>query len=275
MRAERARGNLRLNGNRRQPFAVLRKHQGHWEFSIPGKNSANQPRIPANRSPTLVIGPVPADLADAAFLFMTSLFIPQFLLRLCSRMALLASLPFSVNAFSIIAPTFLELVAESADIVRGEVVSVEPFRTTSANGTPIIKTRVTWRVTSSLKGAENETFTLEFLGGRIGAESLSVSGMPEFTVGDDDYLFVEPDRRAICPLIAAGHGRYSVRVDEATGEFTVFRGNGRPLGATSDVAAPLDNDDPAPRSTRGLTPAEFESEILSTLNRPGGHSGDR
>lgn len=195
--------------------------------------------------------------------------------RLCFAIAMLTSLPLSVNAFSIVAPTFSELVDESADIVRGTVVLVEPFRTTSANGTPIIKTRVTWNVARSLKGADTETFTLEFLGGQIGDESLSVSGMPVFKVGDDDYLFVEPNRGVICPLIAAGHGRFHVQTDEATGESIVYRENGRPLSATTEVASPLDNDEPLSQPVAGLTPTAFEGEILAALNRLRGQNSGR
>jgi hypothetical protein len=199
----------------------------------------------------------------------------KFPLKLCFVIALFATVPFSTNAFSIVAPTFSELVDESADIVRGEVVSVEPFRTTSANGTPIIKTRVTWKVARSLKGTGTETFTLEFLGGQIGDESLSVSGMPTFKVGDDDYLFVEPNRGVICPLIAAGHGRYPVRTDEVTGESIVYRENGRPLSEMTEIATPLDNDEPVSQAGTGLTPTAFEREILSTLNRLQGQNSDR
>jgi hypothetical protein len=116
---------------------------------------------------------------------------------------------------------------------------------------------------------------LEFLGGQIGNESLSISGMPTFKVGDDDYLFVEPNRGVICPLIAAGHGRYPVRTDEVTGESIVYRENGRPLSEMTEIATPLDNDEPVSQAGTGLTPTAFEREILSTLNRLQGQNSDR
>jgi hypothetical protein len=187
----------------------------------------------------------------------------------------LAISSFIAQGFSVVAPTFDELVDEAADIVRGKVVSVESYRTTSANGTPVIKTRVTWQIASSLKGASDETLTLEFLGGRVGAESLSVSGMPEFKVGEDDFLFVEPNRRVICPLIAAGHGRYEVRMNEATGKPAVYRNNGRPLTTTADVARPLDQVQSTAQPPAALTPEDFATEIRSTLNRLHGQSSAR
>ncbi|RME67648.1 MAG: hypothetical protein D6781_12785 [Verrucomicrobia bacterium] len=173
------------------------------------------------------------------------------------------------RAITVRPPTFDELVAEAGAIVRGRVIAVEPFRTLSADGTPIIKTRVTWQVERALKGAEDrQTLTLEFLGGTIGEDSLHVGGMPVFRPGETDYLFTEPNTRVICPLIAAGHGRYRVLTDPATGSEFIARDNRLPLTAVTEVNAPLHATASASKTAaRGLSPETFESLIRQTLAR--------
>jgi hypothetical protein len=179
--------------------------------------------------------------------------------------------PHAGRSMSVLPPTFSELVAESARIVHGRVTAVEAFRVEAPDGRALIKTRVTWLVARTLKGADTETVSLEFLGGKIGNDELRISGMPHFAVGDDDFLFVELDERVICPLIAAGHGRYRVRVDEATGRPFVARQNGLPLADVAQVAIPLDEKYAAAPGT-ALAPDDFAQQVLATLAQQKGGS---
>lgn len=170
-----------------------------------------------------------------------------------------------VAAFSVVPPTFDELVSESGRIVRAQVAGVEAFETTTATGHNIIKTRVTWTVEGVMKGSAASTLTLEFFGGRIGDRILTVSGMPTFQVGDRDYLFIEANERVICPLVAAGHGRYPIVVDAESGRTEVRRSNGVALRRTGQVAQSLDAGEAALAAEWGMTPEEFESAIRASL----------
>ncbi len=172
------------------------------------------------------------------------------------------------TAMTVIPPSFEELVKGSGEIVRARVISAEPFRATSPGGASIIKTRVTWRVLNKLKGGDAETLSLDFLGGRVGDDELRIGGMPEFKTGQEDYLFVEPNTRAFCPLFAAGHGRYRVLTEPTTGRAYVARENGAPLADVSQVVAPMGGSVPAPmaaQASEALTPEAFESAIQKTL----------
>ncbi len=170
----------------------------------------------------------------------------------------------TASALTVLPPTFGELVNEAGRILRGRVVEVHSYQTTTPTGAPVIKTHVTWQVESALKGAPGAKFSLDFLGGQVGTAWLRVSGMPQFKVGDDDYLFIERDESVICPLIAAGHGRYRVRTDAATGREYVARENGMPLRNISEVGMPMSEGAATPpqrtrRRTAGIFPRRLRS----------------
>lgn len=183
--------------------------------------------------------------------------------------AWLAVLP--ASAMSVRPPTFAELVAESGRIVRATVTAVEPFETVNAEGKLLVKTRVTWRVETTLKGDAAGEMTLEFLGGRTKQHHAVVPGMPRFTVGETSYVFASANPRTICPLIAAGHGRYFVTRDAATAREYVARDNRVPLTDPAQVVEPLGNAFPAVLAARppsaGLSPADFETAVRNELNR--------
>ncbi|BET66247.1 hypothetical protein ASA1KI_11650 [Opitutales bacterium ASA1] len=175
-----------------------------------------------------------------------------------------------VSAISVIAPEFEELVHASGSIARARVLSVEPFATVSRDGTPIVKTRVTWKLLETLKGETAPTFSLDFLGGRVGAEELRISGMPVFVPGEEDFLFVEADTRVICPLYAVGHGRYRILVEPRSGRPYVARENNAPLLDVSQVSLPMTGALPAPlaaRAIEALSPEAFAARVRETLER--------
>jgi hypothetical protein len=198
---------------------------------------------------------------------------------MCFRISLLllvlGFLP-AARATSVVPPSFPELVSEADAIYRGRVTAVQSRRVerTDAQGS-IIKTFVTVAVERVLKGAEQKEVTLEFLGGTVGEDAMIVSGMPKFTVGSREIVFVQKNGVQFCPLVALMHGRYRVVRDDATAREHIARDNGAPLTSTSDVELPIVNlPDPvrtanaASIPTRAMTTDAFESSILSEVQRP-------
>ena len=176
----------------------------------------------------------------------------------------------AARATSVIPPTFPELVAEAEAIVRGRVTDIAVRRSSAPDGTPVIKTHVTFSVERTLKGAERREITLEFLGGTIGDASLVVTGLPRFEPGSTDYLFIERNGVQFCPLVAVRHGRYRLLRDAAGREF-VARDNSVPLTAVGDVVLALAALPPVIRSANvagALGPAAFEAAISAEVSRP-------
>lgn len=184
----------------------------------------------------------------------------------------LALLVPALRATSVVPPTFPELVNEADAIYRGRVTAVEARRVARADGNgDVIKTFVTVAVDKVLKGAAQKDVTLEFLGGTVGDETLTVSGMPKFTVGAQEFVFVQKNGLQFCPLVAVMHGRYKVLRDEAAAREFVARDNGVPLTDVAEVQLPLNQMPAGIRAAavaRALTPAAFETSIVSEVQRP-------
>ncbi|HTO03851.1 MAG TPA: hypothetical protein VL069_09130 [Opitutus sp.] len=177
----------------------------------------------------------------------------------------------SARALSVIAPTFPELVAEASTIVRGKVKAISSRKVAGARG-EVIKTFVTFKVSSALKGArEAEEVTLAFLGGQVGDERLEVPGMPAFNVGAEDYLFVNAQNR-ICPLVGAMHGRYRLVTPQKAGRPYVARDDHAPLVQVSDVIKPMRDagavNGLSDATERALSAEEFEQRVRAEIAQP-------
>lgn len=182
-----------------------------------------------------------------------------------------------LRATSVIPPSFPELVAKADSIYRGQVTAVEARRVDRADGGgQIIKTFVTFAVERTMKGTEQKQVVLEFLGGTVGDDTLTVSGMPQFTVGQREIVFVQANGVQFCPLVAMMHGRYHVKRDAAAGRDFVTRDNNAPLTDTAQVEQPMHEIPAAIRAATSesaaaaaaLTPGDFESSIVSEIQRP-------
>jgi hypothetical protein len=168
---------------------------------------------------------------------------------------------------SVIPPTFDELVAESTRVVRGKVTAVRSAYVDTPQG-QAIKTYVTVQVAHTLKGAATPTVELQFLGGTIGGDALTIPGMPKFRSGQDAIFFIGRNGETFCPLIAAGHGCYRVHREPGTQRDYVTRDNGVPLASTDEVSEPLEEIAAAPVApAQALTPADFEAKIAHTVAR--------
>jgi hypothetical protein len=171
---------------------------------------------------------------------------------------------------SVLAPSFPELVAESATIVRARVAEVVTRKVTNAHG-EVIKTFVTFNVSSALKGAgSDKSVTLPFLGGTVGDETLAIAGMPTFEVGAEEFLFVSA-QAGVCPLVGAMHGRYHVLTNQKLDRPYVARDDGSPLVRVADVALPMGTNRTATALSGGdqaLTPDAFEQLVLDEVAHP-------
>jgi hypothetical protein len=98
---------------------------------------------------------------------------------------------------------------------------------------------------------------------------MRVAGMPQFTVGQTEILFVTGNGVQFCPLVAMMHGRYRVQTDAATGREYIARSDGVPLVSEHDVQLPQDGN-PLERRLKpvsaGLSPAMFEQRIVDQLS---------
>ena len=184
----------------------------------------------------------------------------------------LAMLTPGVRATSVVPPTFPELVQEADAIYRGRVTSVEPRRVERPDGNgSVIKTFVTVTINKTLKGPAQKEIVLEFLGGTIGNESMTVSGMPKFNPGADEFVFVQKNGAQFCPLVAVMHGRYKVLRDETAAREFVARDNGAPLTDLAEVELPMNQLPAQVRAAsvpRALSPAAFEAGIAAEVQRP-------
>jgi len=194
--------------------------------------------------------------------------------RIALLFLVLATAPV-LQATTVVAPTFAELVSEADTIFRGRVTAVQARRVAGTDdGGPLIKTFVTFTVERLLKGAAPQEVTLEFLGGTVGADSLVVTGMPKFAPGAREIVFVQRNGAQFCPLVAMRHGRYRILRDETAAREIMARDNGLPLTDPAEVQLPLDGL-PAPvraatatsAAARALSPAEFEAAITAETGR--------
>lgn len=174
----------------------------------------------------------------------------------------------SAHATSVVAPSFSELVAEADVIARGSVTNVTSQWVDAPQGR-VIKTFVTFAVQNVLKGNPGSTLTLEFLGGTVGTDSLTVAGMPQFTVGKTEIVFVHGNGVQFCPLVRFMHGRYRVRTDPSSQRQFVARNDRIPVTSPADVqlsdGASIANASRTPASA--MAPEDFEAAVSTELAR--------
>lgn len=139
------------------------------------------------------------------------------------------------NATTVRPPEFSTLVNESDYIVHARVVSVRS--NLDSPGSRKIHTFVELEVLKVIAGRPPTRPILRFLGGQVGQQRLLVEGTPEFSVGDEDVLFVRGNGRSICPLYAMGHGRYAIKSESVgTRSKRVRRGALKELNAAEGTS---------------------------------------
>jgi hypothetical protein len=152
---------------------------------------------------------------------------------------------------TVVPPSFDELVTRAEIIVVARVVAIQSVWIERRAGRSIV-TDVTFSIERTIKGPVYVQRSLEFLGGTVGEDTLHVSGMPEFHVGDRDVLFVADSGAPVSPLVGFMYGRFRVVHDEARRADMIRTHDGRPLGSIADVGNRARAATIAPASTMTL-----------------------
>jgi hypothetical protein len=129
------------------------------------------------------------------------------------------------------APTLQQMVDRADRIFVGQVVDVRSYRTGTS-----IHTDVTFRTSDVVKGAESPMVVLTFLGGTVGEDTLEVSGMPKFAIGDEQVVFAVDAARQMSPIVGLWHGRVRVSRDLIDGTARVLRNDGTPFERSTAVS---------------------------------------
>jgi hypothetical protein len=176
----------------------------------------------------------------------------------------------TAHATVVVPPDFADLVNKSDYVVRARVAAVTA-EMRSSPGRSKIFTRVTLEVLETIAGQPPAQPVLEFLGGRVGDEEMTVDGSPRPQVGDEDIFFVSGNGRALCPLYAMGYGIYHVKVDPATKRRYVTREDRRPVRTVAEISQPLGDGTSSPAggaavdAAQALTLEMFTQEIKRVL----------
>jgi hypothetical protein len=176
----------------------------------------------------------------------------------------------SVNATTVIPPTFEQLVKQADFIFQGTVTDSRSVWE-GEGGQRHIETYITFKVEDNVKGDAGSSFTIRMLGGTVGDETMEVTDAPKFKVGDRDVLFVEHNYDQFVPLVGIGHGRFHVQRDEQTGRDIIVNAEGEAvrdltqLGRNEDAAATAD-------VTEAISPDDLKSAVHKQLGDSVDHS---
>jgi len=147
---------------------------------------------------------------------MRSLLMTMFLPFLVSFAVLV---PRTTQATSVTELTFNDLVSQADVIAVGTVTEIRE-QYDEAKKAPL--TLVTVANLTTLKGSPGNSFTLEFLGGKMpNGLVMTIPGVPQFTVGEKIVVFCAGNRRDFCPLVGIWQGVLRVMTDPQRGIETV------------------------------------------------------
>jgi hypothetical protein len=153
------------------------------------------------------------------------------------------------SATTLVPAEFGQMARESEVIVHGTVISVQgqlgPQR--------MIETLVTLQVAETLKGMPAAQTTFRVPGGRLGRYRRVMVGAPQFTAGDEVFLFLKGRAPAMAMPYGLSQGVYRVARNGGAAAVT-------PAVVTS--AGGLTRGDPA---RRPLDPAAFARQVQQAL----------
>ncbi len=144
-----------------------------------------------------------------------------------------------------------KLTSAASLVFHGKVKSVTYRNATLQGGGVMPYSFVTFTVGEKLKGEAAPEITLRFMGGTNGRGGFTmISGVPAFSVGDEDLLFVAGNGEQGCPLVQCEFGRYRVldgAVYEAHGAAVKIAASGKVATAGNGPAELLQVKYPSPR----------------------------
>ena len=185
-------------------------------------------------------------------------------MRLRQRVALglwIALLATPANADAQVIPVnFLELVAAADSIVVAEAIDSRP-EWVATGQSRVIVTRMTFRITKTLKGTERLLLPLEFLGGTVGNVRQEVSGVPTFDIGDRAVLFVT-GTRAASPIVGHSQGRFPINIAPDGTEYVTLSDK-RAFSSVNQIGSPITVSSVAIPT---ITLSAFQARIEDVIN---------
>jgi hypothetical protein len=183
--------------------------------------------------------------------------IRQIGLALCAVLAVAGS----VGA-QVLPMTFAEILNAADSVVVGEAIDSRAEWVTTGSSRTIV-TRVTFRVTDTLKGTDRLLLPLEFLGGTVDNIRQEVSGVPTFDIGDRAVLFVSGERAA-SPIVGHMQGRFPINTAPDGTDYVTLHDR-RAFSAIGQIGAPITI---SPVAIPTMTLAAFQTEIGRMLGAP-------
>jgi hypothetical protein len=141
----------------------------------------------------------------------------------CALFVLLVTLPVApAPATTVIKLTDQELVDDAALIVECNVTGL----TSSWNPThDQIFTLIDLQILNVLKGTAGPTLQLRILGGQVDSVGMAIVGMPSFSVGEHDLLYLVSNPQAMFPIVGFNQGKFTLITSPSTGEVRVQERN--------------------------------------------------
>ena len=179
-------------------------------------------------------------------------------------LALLGGAP--ARATTVLEKSFAEVVQEAEVIAVGTVTTIAT-EWDAAHNRPF--TLVTFSTLDVLKGAHTAPeLTLRMLGGPTpGGSILQIAGVPQFTIGERNVLFVAGNDHYAVPLVGIWQGVYRVVFDSTRGVDTIQTHAGQPLSTLPpgppDGQQALSDDS----ITRGLSASPQDGMSLETFRQ--------
>lgn len=168
-------------------------------------------------------------------------------------------------AMSVVPTDFDRLIEQSELIVHGRVESVVPAWEGEGKQRHIV-TYVTLRVEESFLGGAKGALRLRFFGGQLEGRRQRIAGMPEFQVGEAEFLFVRGNGTNLCPLVGIHHGR--LRIAKSAGPEAaeqVLLHDGTPLSEVGQIGKSGERLRPAAGGAAALSVRAFGEKVRAAL----------
>jgi hypothetical protein len=136
----------------------------------------------------------------------------------------------SVRATTVNALDLPDLINKADVIADVTVTNTEPYVYYAQDGRTV-HTRVTFKVNGQpIKGNVSSPLVLDFLGGSVGYQKMTVSGVPQLQIGQRLIIFSHaPNDFYVSPFIGLDQGAMRVVRDVATQSDRVLRWWGQPV----------------------------------------------